>query len=173
MIYGFLKTKGQEFDILPAVLKKAFIFIFRTDFSSMAAGRYDISGEDIFLMISEYRTKSINEKPAEVHKTYVDLQFMISGEEIVGLGSKNDSNVVLDDYVAEKDRALYSHVNDEIFVPFKEGMFAVFLTSDMHRPGLHLVDGGAGAQGSDIKKAVIKIRSSLLDKDFDDDFCLS
>ena len=45
---------------------------------------------------------------------------------------------------------LYAAAEDEIQLPMKPGMFAVFFPEDIHRPGM-------GAPGR-IKKAVVKIK---------------
>ena len=83
--------------------KTAFEYILKTDFSSLSCGRYNILGEngcEIYANVDEYQTKMVS-KP-EYHKKYIDIQFLISGEEYIGYCPL--SEMTLDeDFNDEKD----------------------------------------------------------------------
>ena len=62
-------------------IEKAFEYIRNTDLKNIQPGRYEINGENIFALISEYKTKSEHEGKLEAHRKYLDVQFVISARE--------------------------------------------------------------------------------------------
>ena len=68
-------------------IEKAFEYIRATDLKNIKPGKYEIDGENIFALISEYKTKSEQEGKLEAHRKYIDVQYVISGEEIDGICS--------------------------------------------------------------------------------------
>ena len=51
---------------------------------TLPAGKYPIDGDNIFALVSEYKTKSEAEGKLEAHRKYIDVQYVISGEELMG-----------------------------------------------------------------------------------------
>ncbi|MBT3865624.1 DUF386 family protein [Candidatus Woesearchaeota archaeon] len=156
MIVGSLKYKGLEIDSLHPILKKAIKYIEETDFSALENGTYQIEEGKMFAVVMNYDTKLKEEKKAEQHEKFIDFQYLISGNELLGSGYADESNEVIEEYVSEKDRALYKIVKGENFVNFESGMFIVLFPTDIHRPGC-LVD-----QPENVRKVVIKISIDLL-----------
>ena len=52
--------------------------------SDPADGKYEIAGDEIFASVMTYTTAPENEKKFELHRKYIDIQYIISGEEIIG-----------------------------------------------------------------------------------------
>ncbi|MBU4301070.1 YhcH/YjgK/YiaL family protein [archaeon] len=154
MILGQLKN-FYESNSLQKELVEAINYIKRTDFSKMAKGRYPIKGDDIYLVLDEYETLPKSEKKAEVHKKYIDVQYMISGTELMGAGFIDGKNEISEEYDEEKDRALYNKVQNESEIIFSEGMFAIFFPTDIHRPGCQF------NAKENVRKAIIKVRVTL------------
>jgi biofilm protein TabA len=72
----------------------------------------------------------------ESHKKYVDIHYIISGEEIIGY--ENIRNLELDNaYNPEKDLITYKgSVNNPILM--KAGMFAILTQQDAHMPNIYI-----------------------------------
>lgn len=151
MIIGQLK-KFYESDSLQKELNEAINYLKKTDFSKMAKGKYTINGDKIFLILDEYETKPKNEKKAEVHKKYIDIQYMISGTELVGAGFFDNGNEIFEEYLEEKDRALYTTVHNEFEILLSKGMFAIFFPADIHRPGCQY------KSKENVRKAIVKVQ---------------
>lgn len=117
-------------------------------------GRTEINGDLMYVSIMEFHAKSSEDHLAEKHESYIDLQYLIEGEETIGYFSLSDGIMAAKDYDSEQDYALYAPASDEILLHLKPGMFAIFFPNDIHRPGM----GQAGT----IKKAVVKIHVDLL-----------
>ena len=124
-------------------------YIQDTDFSTIVPGRYDIDGENLFALVSEYKTKSLDEAKTENHKSYIDIQYIVKGSEHIGYAvykAQKPSQV----YNPEKDVAFYNC--QTVLIKYEEGDFAIFFPDDLHQPGI-------GINGpEEVKKVVIKVK---------------
>ncbi len=126
----------------------AFAYIEETDFSKISAGKYEIVNDSIFALVQEYDTKEISDCKLEGHSKYIDVQYIISGVELMGITSlKNQQPSTKND---ESDYALYDC--DSTFIRVDAGMFTIFFPDDLHMPGIKL------NQISRVKKVVVKVR---------------
>lgn len=123
--------------------------------SNPAPGRIEIRGNEMYASVMELDAKSLDEQVAEKHESYIDVQYLIDGEEIIGWSPLREGIKPSKPYDSEGDFALYSPQSDEILLPLKPGMFAVFFPHDIHRPGM-------GTKSTKIKKIVIKIHVGLM-----------
>jgi YhcH/YjgK/YiaL family protein len=132
-------------------INKSFEYIGTTDLKNLPAGRYPIDGENIFALVSEYQTKPESEGKLEAHKKYFDVQYVISGEELMGYAPLGKQQI-LESYKEENDIVFYT--GDKSFTKVSEGMFAIFFPEDVHMPGI------STGKISDVKKLVIKVRTT-------------
>ena len=70
-------------DYLAARFQKAYAFLNRDDLGSLPLGRVDIDGDAVFANVQEYDTVPAEEKQLEAHRRYYDVQFVVSGEEVM------------------------------------------------------------------------------------------
>jgi YhcH/YjgK/YiaL family protein len=132
-------------------IKKSFEYIKTTDLKNLQAGKYPIDGENIFALVSGYQTKSESDGKLEAHKKYIDVQYVIEGEELMGyvpLGLQQ----ILEPYKEENDIVFFT--SDKSFTKVSAGMFAIFFPEDVHMPGI------STGKNSDVKKLVIKVRTT-------------
>ncbi len=114
-------------------------------------GRRDIDGDNIYCLIQRYRSRPPVECKLESHQNYIDVQFVLSGEEVIRHAHR-DSLEVSQPYDSAKDRALYVPRDGMSSVWLDAGTFAVFFPHDAHMPCLQ-ADGPA-----DVHKVVVKVR---------------
>ena len=127
--------------------EKAFEYILKTDFENMPCGKHEIDGTDLYINIEEYETKTVS-KP-EYHKKYIDIQFLIKGEEYMGYCPK--SGLIIDDgYDEQKDLGFGQAIMD--FIKLTPKQFVVFYPSDAHQPCMAI------NTPQKVKKAVVKVR---------------
>lgn len=91
-------------------LKKALDYIQQTNFDNIPVGRHEVDGDLIYAMVFEYKTKEANESSLEAHQKYIDVQFMIAGNEVVGYTTLNNQKAVKsydsnDDYILFKEES--------------------------------------------------------------------
>jgi YhcH/YjgK/YiaL family protein len=124
------------------------------EFKTLPVGRYEIEGDDIFALVQDQTTDKPENKRAESHRNYVDIQYLMSGEEKQGYAPLLPG--VKGEEPAGKDNIFYGEVEGEQFVCLKPGDFTIYFTDDIHRPNC------AVGESMGIHKAVIKIRESLI-----------
>ncbi|MUP40004.1 YhcH/YjgK/YiaL family protein [Labilibaculum euxinus] len=129
-------------------IAKAFAYINSTDLLNTEVGKYEIDGENVFALVQEYNTKNLEDCKLESHFEHIDIQYLISGTELMGVSilSKQIPHTVNN----EKDVAFYK--NDSTLFELTEGMFAIFFPDDLHCPCIKNVEN------SKVKKLVVKIR---------------
>ncbi|MBI9111926.1 YhcH/YjgK/YiaL family protein [Maridesulfovibrio ferrireducens] len=136
--------------------EKAFEFLRELDIS-IEPGRCVIDGEKVFAQVSEYHTKLQDEGRFEAHRKYVDIQFLLSGREILGWADlpSLETEIIYD---PERDveflKPLPVTPSLSRLVP---GMFMAFFPEDGHMPGL-----AVGNKPEAVKKVVVKIAVSAL-----------
>ena len=143
-------------DIYAAInprIARALEHLATTDFSQLETGKYELEGKDLFVIVNDYQTQPKEQQLFEVHQQYIDVQYVVSGEEEFGylpLANQTPSKA----YYAEHDYANYdyeSNKDDATFIPLKVGMFALFFPDDIHMPG-------TGDNASQVRKVVIKVK---------------
>ena len=156
MIFGSIHNPASMPDWLPAPLKAALDCLRTTDFAALAPGRHELSGDDIFFQVIDLTTKPAAENRPEVHRAYIDVQFLVRGTEKIGFAIDTGCNVVAEDLLAERDLLFYEAAENESEIVMAPGSFAMFFPSDVHRPAC------AVAAPSPIRKVVVKVRVALL-----------
>ena len=113
-----------------------------------ADGKYVIDGENIFASVMTYDTLPESEKKFEIHEKYIDIQYIIKGEEIIG-DARLDT---LDKADGEgTDIAFFSMPKDYNRVHFTEGELAIIFPREPHAPGV------AYTTPCTVKKIVVKV----------------
>jgi YhcH/YjgK/YiaL family protein len=138
---------SKIYDNLHPLFAKAFEFIHKTDFSELSDGKYEIENDKLFAMVQEYNTKDETEGKPEAHRKYIDIQYIHSGVELIGIASLSDNVLISDE--PGKDLAFYE--SETSFIKLEAGMFAVFFPEDIHMPGIKL------NQSAKVKKVVVKV----------------
>lgn len=156
MIFGNVKDLESSFAWLPKPLKTAVEHLKTTDFAALPAGNYDLQGKDILVQVIDMMTRPIGETHPEVHREHIDVQFLVHGHEQIGVATDTGNNQIAKNMLAERDLLLYTGMENESTLTMMPGAFAVFLPTDVHRPGC-CVDAPEV-----IRKVVVKVRVALL-----------
>lgn len=141
---------------LPAPLVKALAVLRQTDFSALAPGVVEIDGRRIYMQILDLTTKPVAENRPEVHRQYVDIQFLVSGEEKIGVAPDLGNNIVSESRLSERDILFYQQAENESFINMMPGNYAIFFPQDVHRPAC------IKNRESQIRKVVIKVDVTAL-----------
>jgi len=130
---------------------KAFKFLKSNDLTKLELKRYDIDGDNLFATVSEYQSKNEESAKFEAHRKYIDIQYVISGKEIMNLAPISTLKDVLTPYDAVKDIEFIT-VSKVVNYKASPSNFFIFFPDDAHRPGLK--DG----LNSPVRKIVIKVK---------------
>lgn len=120
-----------------------------------APGRYELQGDTIFMNVMQFATQSPEQKKAELHQQYIDIQVLLSGEERILFGMTGSARQCEEMHIAE-DYQLCGEIHDEQAITLIPGTFAIFMPGEPHKPGC------VAGTPAEIKKVVVKVRASLL-----------
>lgn len=151
MIFDNLKNCEQYYELKG--LKKGFEFLINSDLKNLKDGRYEIMGDKIYANVQSLSTKPKEERKWEVHRKYIDIQYVISGFECMGYGILKDFREIIEDYDDDKD-VEFLNGSKFNYVNVEEGYFTVFYPNDVHAPML------AVKEPLNIKKVIVKIAIS-------------
>lgn len=131
---------------------KAFAFLKAHDLKSLEIRRYDIDGDTLYAPISEYLTKKEGEARFEVHRKYIDIQYVIDGEENIGVAPLSQKKDVVTPYDEAKDIEFMT-VNDSTYHRATPQNFFIFFPSEIHKPGMR-----TGNDSTIVRKIVVKVK---------------
>lgn len=133
--------------------EKAVDFLKNTDLESLAPGKYEIDGKNVFANVTEYTTIPWEEAKYEAHHNYTDIQYMISGSETMTY-ARIDELAEKVPYNEEKDVVFYDNENPGLKVVVKAGEYMIFNPWDGHKPK------AAAGEPAFIKKVIVKIKEN-------------
>lgn len=139
---------AEHYKRYPERWKLAFDYLSSVKKDSLIVGKKFLS-EDVFVSVDEYQTKKKEDVLFESHRRYIDLQYVIEGEEYIGFSHYPVKEVV--PYNVERDITFYN-ANIEQLLKADAGHFFIFFPTDLHQPCI------AAEQCKRVKKIVIKIK---------------
>lgn len=124
-------------------------FLSETDFSKMELGRYELDGDNIFYMVQSYDTDP-SKTVSEAHRKYIDIQFMVEGEEIIGVADIS-SEKELTEAKEENDVWFYNCKTEPLTL--SAGKYMVLYPNDLHCPGV-----ATNGKALTCRKVVVKVK---------------
>lgn len=117
-----------------------------TDFSKVEDGRHELN-ENMYVNVQTYQTK--DDALFEAHRDYIDIQYIISGEEKIGVTKYSGCTEAIP-YDKEKDIEFLNGHGE--FYPLLEGEYMILYPEDAHKPSISLNNQ------STVRKAVVKVK---------------
>ena len=133
----------------PRHWEQAFHFLKSANLKELPLGKQELEGEHLYISVAEYFAKPRQNVMFESHKKYIDIQYVISGEEIMGLTTL-DKVAVKEPYNEEKDIAFYGFDGGDYLNATPEKFF-LFFPEDVHRPSISTGDSVL------VRKIVVKV----------------
>jgi biofilm protein TabA len=150
MVVTDLEHLAGQVDMTPG-MKKALDFLKTAGSKNYADGRVEIDGDRVFALVQSYDTIATDAPKFEGHRKYIDVQFVLSGEEVIGWAMLNRATVTIE-YMPDKDVWLGTiPAADVTDVRLSAGQAAVLYPIDAHAPKL------AAGKPSWVKKIVVKV----------------
>ena len=135
------KGLGRVYDALK--------FLSETDFSKIELGRYELDGDNIFYMVQSYDTDP-DKTISEAHKKYIDIQYMVEGEEIIGVADISEDKE-LTEAKEENDVWFYNCKTEPLTL--LAGKYMVLYPNDLHCPGV-----ATNGTALTCRKVVVKVK---------------
>jgi YhcH/YjgK/YiaL family protein len=118
-----------------------------TNLAAAPAGRYELDGDRVFVLVQDYTSKREGDGRWERHRRYIDLQLVVSGRERIGYAPV--STLVEGPYDPDRDIAFLTGRGS--YVTLSAGQFMLLWPNDAHMPG---IDAG---RPEPVRKLVVKI----------------
>lgn len=125
-------------------------FVERLNKESLAEGKYELKGEELFALVQRYETKEKAGARMESHVKYADLQYINKGEEIIYYDTAEDLTVV-EDRRPDADILFYEIQEDKGGIVLSPGMFGYYAPVDAHMPCIK------SKEVMEVEKVVFKI----------------
>lgn len=160
MLYGNINNEffSVQLKLLPSPLASALRFLKDNDLNKHEAGKFDITldGVDMILQVLDIETKERNKLLPEIHRSFIDVQFLCSGgPENAAYYNDDGTNEIHEDLLnSPRDICFYENNNKirEGLIPLEIGTFAVYFPWDVHVPAIAVDNIPAK-----IRKIVIKV----------------
>ncbi len=146
MILGQIKQADRYLKLNPR-FAKAFAFLGQKRLAELAEGRHDIDGDDIYAMVIRGTGTSHSQAKLEVHRKYIDVQYVLSGHDDMGWKDRKLCEDSEGPYDPQTDAELFSDI-PSTWITVGGGDFAIFFPEDAHAP--------AGGE-NEFHKVVVKV----------------
>lgn len=132
--------------------EKAFAFLERAVAEDLPVGKYEIDGTNVYAMVQEYTTKPSESGTFEGHQNYIDIQFILSGVEIIEFMDITKAQVKTP-YDPTKDAAFFCDSEKAGKAILEAGEYGIFYPHDIHKPGRVANDTPC-----EVRKIVVKVK---------------
>lgn len=129
----------------------AFAFLRDSDLKKLTLGVHELKGKDLFVKVTNYKTREPGYADFETHTKYTDLHTVVSGVEYIQVSARASSTIKTP-YNDERDIEFYTVTNSRNLLS-KPGKFFLIFPDDLHKQGVK-VDTGLT-----VRKIVIKVKN--------------
>ncbi len=129
MILDYLTRLDTYKNTLPNLVEAV---RFGMEHKDSEVGRYEMGDTGCFVLVQELETKPASEKLIELHKNYLDVHIVLSGEEVLEYEDIAKLTAA-DEYNALKDIQFLNGDGQAVLI--KPEMFCVVFPHDGHKPG--------------------------------------
>ncbi len=124
-------------------------YIQNHDMYSLEKGQHLIQGKDFYVNILEYTTQAESQCIWEAHKKYLDVHYIIEGEEYINIS--NTFDMKKSEYNEDTDYLKIDGIYQNQIL-LKQGILLLLDTNDAHKTGIQK------NESCFVKKAVFKIK---------------
>ena len=147
MVYDYLEN-AVLYEGLSEGIAQGLYALNDMDIAALEPGDYPIIGNDVFLKIQWYDSKPAEEVRFEAHRRYIDIQYIISGEEKIAIAPMRHIGRTLEAF-PEKDLWFYEGSGSEVLL--RKGQFMILYPGEAHAPCI------AVGTPAPVRKALVKI----------------
>ncbi|MDO4332637.1 MAG: YhcH/YjgK/YiaL family protein [Eubacteriales bacterium] len=151
-------SHAERYEKLHPLLPAAFAFLKSLHTGKVpAVGTYPILGEELYAVVQQYQTVSPETLPFEVHRTYIDLQYLFAGQESV-ICCDERKLLTPTPYSAQKDCQTAFQSECAGSIPLTKNCFLLLYPGEAHKPKCILTASALAI------KVVVKIKADGIGK---------
>lgn len=139
-------ANAHLYENINPLFKKAFEFLATQPLATLPAEKFVLDGDNLYASVQDPEGKTQDTAKLEYHKRYIDIQYVVSGDETMGwsplegIGKPQPFDDKKDvGFAADKPMAWF---------PVRPGSFVIFFPEDAHAPNV-----GPGIR----RKVVVKV----------------
>ncbi|TXH77073.1 YhcH/YjgK/YiaL family protein [Thiobacillus sp.] len=140
-------AEADRYAALHPLFSRAFEFLRGTDLTTLAPGKHDVQGEQVFAIVEACDGRMRADAKLECHRRYIDIQLVVEGVDEMGWKPVAACMDPATDYDAARDIRFFNDTPSN-WIATPPGAFCLFFPEDAHAP---LVGTGM------IRKVVVKI----------------
>ena len=114
-------------------LSRGFEFLQTTKLEELVDGKHEIDGERLFAIVAHDQGRGREGAFFEAHRKYIDIQYVVSGNEVIGWQPLASCHSIKQEYDATTDLAFFFDRPQSWFEVLPRS-FAVFFPEDAHAP---------------------------------------
>jgi len=138
-----------KYEKIHPLFAQAFAFLTNPDTLKLAVGKYPINGEQLFARVFQYETKAETNTKFEGHHQYIDIQYVLTGEEMMSYCPESFATAS-EAFDQTNDIGFFQvKQSSKLLVP--QGYFAIFFPNEIHKAGFYL------HPAQDVHKILIKV----------------
>jgi YhcH/YjgK/YiaL family protein len=130
---------------------KAFSFLKNSDLLKLEVKRTDIDGDNLYATVSEFPSKNEADGKFEVHRKYIDIQYVIKGTVQMGVTPMSMRKDITAPYNDTKDIEFQTVTKFSSHIATPDTFF-IFFPSDIHRPDVKV------NESVPVRKVVLKVK---------------
>ena len=132
MILDQIKEADRYLSLNPH-FARAFAFLSQNGLAELAEGKHEIDGDDIYAMVIKGAGQSHSQAKLEIHRKYIDVQYIISGSDDMGWKDIKACKDSQGSYDPQDDVELFADT-PSTWITVDPGNFAIFFSEDAHAP---------------------------------------
>jgi YhcH/YjgK/YiaL family protein len=141
----------SRYESLNPLFPAAFAALKALAAEAFTKGRHEVDGDRIYVNAAEYDTKPVSDSCMEHHKRYIDVMWMVSGEEIIGTCPVSQLEAITMPYSEKDDVCLAKLPGRYTELKIKAGDVVILFPEDAHAPCMQL-DGVSA-----VRKLIAKV----------------
>lgn len=148
-MFHFSLGSQYKYDLSRPEFKTAFDFLAESDLMGLPLGWIELPN-GVRASVQRYTTSPASELLFETHEKYIDVQYMLLGEEVIGVVSREGLKACKA-YDKAEDITFYSEPELKGEVLVRTGDILILTPEDAHKPRC------AAGECSEVRKIVVKV----------------
>ena len=126
-------SDSYRFDTLHPGFSRALAFLRQPDLARWPKGRHPVDGDRIIAIVEQRDAVGQAAAVLEVHRRYIDLQYTVTGDEVMGWRALSTCAQPREPFAEERDIGFFRDA-PLVWVPVPASHLAIFYPEDAHAP---------------------------------------
>ncbi len=122
-----------RFETLYPGFAQALAFLRQPGLAAWPEGRHAVEGDRVVAVVNHREAVGRAAAVLEAHRRYIDIQYVLAGEEVMGWRPLADCRLPRAPFDAEQDIGFFLDV-PQAWLPVAPGQLAIFFPEDAHAP---------------------------------------